>query len=97
MISTLPCNLAPTVLPLFGVPEMTAPFDGSTFVPYDVDATETPLTNTPPADDNGVHEAVRRLDAAQQQIDAFLRPDGGIENFCSGTCFFAGVPDVEER
>ena len=25
------------VLPLFGVPEMQAPFDGSAFVPYDVD------------------------------------------------------------
>ncbi len=90
-------NLAPTVLPLFGVPEMRAPFDGSAFVPYDVNATATPLTNLPPAADNGVHEAVRRLDAAQRQIDAFLRPDGRIENFCPGPCFFTGVPDVEER
>jgi hypothetical protein len=90
-------NLAPTVLPLLAVPELAAPFDGSAFVPYDVDATETPLTNTPPADDNGVHEAVRRLDAAQRQLDAFLRPDGRIENFCSDSCFFTGVPDVEAR
>jgi hypothetical protein len=90
-------NLAPTILPLLDVPEQAAPFDGSAFVPYDVDATETPLTNTPPGDDNGVHEAVRRLDAAQRQIDAFLRPDGEIENFCSGPCFFTGVPDVEAR
>jgi hypothetical protein len=90
-------NLAPSVLPLYGVPEMSAPFDGSAFVLYDVNALVTPLTNTPPAVENGVHEAVRRLDAAQLQIDAFLRPDGRIENFCPGTCFFSGVPDVEER
>jgi hypothetical protein len=90
-------NLAPSVLPLYGVPEMAAPFDGSAFVPYDVNATLAPLTNTPADSDNGVHEAVRRLDAAQRQIDAFLRPDGRVENFCDGPCFFTGVPNVEER
>lgn len=90
-------NLAPSVLPLFGVPEMTAPFDGSAFVPYDVNGLASPLTNTPPAIENGVHEAVRRLDAARRQVDAFLRPDGRVENFCEGPCFFTGVPNVEER
>jgi len=89
--------VAPSVLPLFGVPEMAAPFDGSAFVPYDVNATVEPLTNTPPANDNGVHEAIRRLDAAQQQIDTFLRPDGRVENFCSGPCFFTNVPNVDMR
>ena len=29
---------------------------------------------------------VRQLDAAQRQIDAFLRPDGRIEQFCDGPC-----------
>jgi hypothetical protein len=66
-------------------------------VPYDVNATLTPLTNAPPDSDNGVHEAVRRLDAAQRQVDAFLRPDGRVENYCDGPCFFTGVPNVEER
>jgi len=90
-------NLAPTVFPLFGVPEMAAPFDGSAFVPYDVNAVFSPTTNTAPAADNGVHEAVRRLDAARRQIDAFLRSDGRVENFCDGPCFFTGVPDVLSR
>ena len=90
-------NLAPTVLPHFAVPEREAPFDGSAFVPYDVNGLESPLTNTPPAIENGVHEAVRRLDAARRQIDAFLRPDGRVENFCDGPCFFTGVPNVDER
>lgn len=90
-------NLAPTVYPLYGVPEMTAPFDGSAYVPYDVNAVLAPLTNIPPTVENGVHEAVRRLDAAQRQIDAFLRPDGRVEDFCPGPCFFSGVPNVIER
>jgi hypothetical protein len=86
--------LAPAVLSLFEVPERRAPFDGSAWVPYDVSATPEPLTNTPPAEDNGVHEAIRRLDAAQSQIDAFLRPDGMVENFCNGPCVFMNVPNV---
>ncbi len=90
-------TVAPSVLPLYGVPELPAPFDGSAFVPYDVDATETPLTNMRPADDNGVHEAVRRLPASQDQLDEFLRPDGQVETFCPGPCFFTDVPDVEQR
>lgn len=86
--------LAPPALSLFQVPEMTAPFNGSAWVPYDVSATPEPLTNTPPDSDNGVHEAIRRLDAAQSQIDAFLRPDGTVQNFCAGPCVFMNVPDV---
>ena len=87
-------NLSPTALSLFQVPEMPAPIDGSAFVPYDVGGKPESLTNTPPDSDNGVHEAVRRLDAAQRQIDAFLRPDGSVQNFCDGACVFQNVPGV---
>jgi len=86
--------VAPSARPLFGVPEQAAPFDGSAFVPYDVGGTPSPLTNTAPADDNGVHEAVRRRDPAQLQVDAFLRPDGMVLNFCDGPCVFQNVPGV---
>jgi len=88
-------NLAPSVLPLFQVAERVAPYDGSAVVVYDVGGTATPQTNTAPERDNGVHEAVRRLDAAQRQIDAFLRPDGTIQNYCDGPCVFRNVPGVE--
>jgi hypothetical protein len=89
--------VAPSVQSWLQVPERDAPFDGSAVALYDVNATPEPLAAMPPATDNGVHEAVRRLDAAQLQIDAFLRPDGAIETFCAGPCFFRDVPDVEQR
>ncbi|MFH2009831.1 MAG: hypothetical protein ABI333_24770 [bacterium] len=40
----------------------------------------------PPADGNEAHEGVRRTAAGQDQIDAFFRPGGMIENFCDGNC-----------
>lgn len=86
--------MAPSAVPAFGIAEMEPPYDGSAYVPYDVSGAAPPITNTPPTSDNGVHEAVRRLTAAQDQIDAFLRPDGRIENFCGGPCVFTNVPDV---
>lgn len=40
----------------------------------------------PPRMGNQVHEAARRLRAAQEQVSAFLRPEGRIESFCDGLC-----------
>ncbi len=86
--------VAPSAYPAFGIPEREAPFDGSAWVPYDVGGSPAPLDNRPPEFENGVHEAVRRLDAAQRQLDAFLRTDGRVENFCDGPCVFRDVPNV---
>jgi hypothetical protein len=88
--------MAPSAYPVFGIPEMTAPFDGSAWVPFDLGAVPIPLTNDQPEIENGVHEAVRRLDASQLQLDAFLRPDGQVVNTCGGPCSFRNVPGVIE-
>lgn len=87
-------SVAPSAFPGFGIPELEAPFDGSAYVPYDVGGAAVPDVNLPPNIENGVHEAVRRLPAAQMQIDAFLRPDGVVQNFCPGACIFTDVPSV---
>lgn len=85
---------APSAFPSWGIPEVEAPFDGSAYIPYFVGGIVPPLTNEAPTIENGVHEAVRRLPEAQAQIDAFLRPDGLVENFCPGPCAFENIPGV---
>jgi len=86
--------VAPSAFPGFGIPETAAPFDGSAYVPYVVGGIAPPSINRPPTIENGVHEAVRRLPAAQMQIDAFLRPQGSVQSFCPGSCTFTNVPNV---
>jgi hypothetical protein len=44
-----------------------------------------PLSNTPPTFNNGAHGSTGSPPMGQQ-IDAFLRPDGEVLQFCSGTC-----------
>lgn len=88
---------APSAWPAFGIPERETPFDDSAYIPFHVGGIVPPLTNQAPAIENGTHEAVRRLPAAQAQIDAFLRPDGVVENFCPGPCAFENVPGVKNE
>jgi len=115
-------QVAPVINHFFGIPEQTAPFDGSALVEIDpqlgfsrciapgsdspgaacttnadcpgagdppsrtrCDSGIPPLTNTPPTFNNRAHGSTG-VPAAGAQIDAFLRPDGRIENFCDGPC-----------
>lgn len=78
-------QVAPVVKSYVGIPEMTAPFTGSAMVESDGGYPPIPTTNTPPAD-NDAHGQMRGRPAIQAQIDAFLRPDGVVRNFCSGPC-----------
>lgn len=64
---------------------VAAPTDGSAFNVFDFGETRTDEAIPPPAV-TPVHEGVRRLPAAMEQVDLFLRPDGQIENTCTMTC-----------
>lgn len=115
-------QVAPVVEHFVGIPEQTAPFDGSAMVEIDTqlgfdrcnvpgqddpgaacttnadcpgpgdkatrtrcDAGKPPLSNTPPLFNNDAHGSTG-VPTAGAQIDAFLRPNGRIENFCNGPC-----------
>ncbi|MCO4772486.1 MAG: hypothetical protein KDA24_20805 [Deltaproteobacteria bacterium] len=54
----------------------------SALVYYDFDRPLGASGNVPPPGDNDVHGDLRFLEASQQQISAFFRPDGVIEDFC---------------
>jgi hypothetical protein len=68
------------------LPAEEAPIVGSALVQFDF-GLPAPLPGTVadlPAQDNPVHEGVRRDDEGRAQVDRFLRPQGQIENTCGG-------------
>jgi hypothetical protein len=58
---------------------------GFTVYDFGVDTTFKALAK-PPDHENEVHDGVRALAAAQDQMDAFFREDGHVENACDGPC-----------
>jgi pimeloyl-ACP methyl ester carboxylesterase len=79
-------QVMPAVQTRYGIPEAPAPIDGSALLESNGGYAAPPLTNRPPLADNPAHEAMRALPAVQAQIDAFLRPDGMVKQFCTGPC-----------
>jgi len=47
-----------------------------------------PDGDVPASEDNGAHEAIRRLDPLVQQLGAFFKPDGQVVQTCNGICSF---------
>lgn len=82
--------LSPPVEAVFGIGQVVAPAP-SAFVQFDIGQMPRPGdTNVPPSD-NKVHEAIRRLEAAKAQLQAFLREDGQVLDTCGGKpCVFTG-------
>jgi len=66
-----------------GLESVPGPTSGSALVLFDFDE-EMPEPRT--LKQNDVHEAVRRLPAAIEQINRYFRPDGLIEVTCDGQC-----------
>lgn len=78
-------HLQPAPRAIYGLEKTEGPVD-SAIVEFDFGIEPPDVFATQVTDDNPAHEGVRRRLPAIQQIDAFLRPDGEIRNFCDGAC-----------
>ncbi len=79
-------ELRPTNHEVWGLEAAPAtPYDGSAIQYWDCGDPPIPEGNEAP-EDNSAHQCVRRQATAQQQIDAFLRADGQVQNVCDGAC-----------
>jgi hypothetical protein len=79
--------LSPTVVAPWGLAAAPGPL-ASGLTTWDVHGTPVPQdTNLTPAADNSVHEAIRRLPKAQQQMRQFF-DTGQITDTCGGPCSF---------
>jgi hypothetical protein len=80
-------SLQPAPRPIAGLDEVAPPHEGSALAEYDFGVDPLPaIRATPPAQENPVHEGLRRLDAAHRQIDAFFQPEGLVVQTCDGVC-----------
>lgn len=68
-----------------GLERVSSPHDGSGISIYDF-GIEASTVATPPTEGNVVHDGLRRLEAAKEQLDRFLRPGGLVEHTCEGPC-----------
>jgi hypothetical protein len=81
-------QLAPAPRALAAIEPRPGPLD-SALVEFDFGISPWPdrfAIPTPQDESNKVHDSVRRLEAAKQQIDLFFRPGGMVEATCDGVC-----------
>ncbi len=73
---------------VWGLEKSPGPFSGSAYVEYDFGLPPEPLCNLPMTHCEDPHGLIRSLDAAEKQMDLFLRT-GEAQNFCeNGSCKF---------
>lgn len=76
------------VEPVSGIAQASGPLP-SAYVQYDIGQMPRPGDDNVPPKDNPVHEAVRRLEAAKAQLQAFLKDGGVVTDTCAGKpCVF---------
>jgi hypothetical protein len=74
--------------PIFGVQQMAPPLD-SAYTQWNSNPMPLPPAgNVALSSDNGAHNAVYQYLPAQQQILAFLKPNGQVTQTCVGPCSF---------
>ena len=84
-------QLSPANETVCGVTAMDGPLDAA-YTQWDVQPTPyPPLDNVPPASGNPAHDAIGKLPQLIEQLRRFFRPDGRIEQTCSGKCVFPGA------
>jgi hypothetical protein len=78
-------NLKPVNREIYGVPSADGPFGGNGMTEWDFGLPPAPTTNIPATAGEDPHDKVRKLPAAIDQTDTFLR-SGMIQNYCGGVC-----------
>lgn len=80
-------TLAPAPRAIWGIQPEAGAIDGSAIAEFDFGIEPEPgYQAIPPVANNPVHEGVRRLPAAREQLSRFLRPGGKVEATCDGVC-----------
>jgi hypothetical protein len=70
---------------IFGIPSADGPFSGNGIAEWDFGLPPAPTSNTPMRAGDDPHDEVRKLKAAIDQTDTFLRT-GMIQSYCGGVC-----------
>jgi len=80
---------------IYGLEVVEAPWERSALVEYDFGLPPDPVGNLPPRECEDPHGKLRKLEAARQQLDLFLR-EGIVDNFCDGgNCDFPDMSGCE--
>ena len=84
MVRTIGLKLLnPSIESVEGVDQVTGPQD-SAYTQFDVGIRPRLGGNNVPPAKNTVHEDIRRLESAKEQLTRFLREDGKVEQTCAG-------------
>jgi len=78
--------LQPSPRTLAGFETAESPLDGSAMVEFDFGIENPNAIPEGLTSDNGVHEKVRRLSVAIDQLNQFFQPKGSIVHTCDGAC-----------
>ncbi len=78
-------GLKPLFEPVFGIPEVESPIDGSAYTQYGPRPKPFPPEGNIPATPNVTHGRVRRINSAISQMEEFFKT-GKVVQFCKGVC-----------
>jgi hypothetical protein len=87
---------SPAALPVYGMTQAPGP-SASALTTWDVHGAPVPPdTNQTPADDNQVHEAIRRIPQGEAQVEAFFATGQVVDTCDGGPCVEPVPPSTPE-